>query len=344
LGLAGFLGATAALTKTSMSFNLGILFLFLIWLGSHKLLDWSFVRRAMTAMAAGAVVTLFVIVSPWIITGHLGDFWFANVVFNLEYSGMGGQTRLFLLILQLGKPLLGACPLWLLAIAGTSARVLPINERILLRVWALGSLIGVCWTGLFLPYYYVHLLPAAALLVAVAIEHLAVGWHRPQTRLIVSGILIPLTVLMLVTLSKPYLAANANARHEQKWNTAPAKRDVLSPQLAKRIRELTPCGGPIYVLGSQSQLYPLSRRQPAARVHRLSWLVVDPSLVIEVIEQLNGSHPDLFLDVSRDIDPYLPDPLSADLRAKFDEFLGSQYRLVQSLPFGERWARFYLRN
>src|SRR6476646_2657354 len=105
---------------------------------------------------------------------------------------------------------------------------------------------------------------------------------------------------MLIALSKPYLAADSNARHEQKLDSESARRDIASPQLAERIKELTPRGGPIYILGAESQLFPLSGRQPAARVFRSSWLIVDPWLANEVLQQLSLSPPNLFLDVSQD--------------------------------------------
>lgn len=336
--LSGVFGAVAALTKTSMAFNLLALLAFLIWMGLEGQRPWRAIVIASTAVVAGAGVIAGLIVLPWVVAGHLNDFWFANVTYNLKYGAMLGAARMLNVAQIHEAAITGGLALWALAAVGGVAGRLPKDMKLLTLLWLAGSFVGLSWTGRLFGHYYIQLLPGAALFAAAGFEWLASRWSEFRFRLYTYVATVPLAAVMLVSLSYVYLSSDANAAHLWKWERSEyAKRDVAVGAVAEHVATLSAEGDTIYDIGWESQLYVLTGRPPAARVFRIANVVVAPELLDEVLAELEASPPALIVDSSFAIGPggdrYGTVPRLVE--EAFGSFISRHYEFVETVEFAD---------
>jgi hypothetical protein len=341
-GALGALAALTALTKTGMGFNLAALALFLAWPGRHEGETWPETLRGLAALGGGAAGMAAIAVAPWLVSGGLSEFWYANVTFNAAYSSQLSWTeRLVELIVRSGKPLAASLPLWVLAESGLAVAALPSGERWLLRLWFLASMVAVAWTGYFYAHYLIQVLPAASLLAAAALKEWSGRWHWRRTRLVYLPLMCLLAYISLMSVADIYFAGDAEARYRARALDADAwARNGEAPAVAERIRELTGPAEEIYVLGWESQLYLLSDRRPAARVAQIVPLIVDPGLADETLAELKMRPPALFIDTSQP-NVGMRDPLPDEIRARFASYIYVSYDLIEERRVGNHVVEFY---
>ncbi len=336
--VSGVFGAVAALTKTSMAFNLVALLGYFLWMGLEKERPWREMAVASGAMAAGAGVLAALAVLPWAVSGHFEEFWFANVTYNLKYSGVLGRVRLLNVAQVHEAAITGGLALWALAAVGGVAGRLPSGMRLLTLLWMAGAFVGASWTGRLFGHYYVQLLPGAAILAAVGLLWLTSRWSDVRFRVRTYAVMAPLVVITLVSLSYVYLASDVDAAHRWKWEGSTyAERNVEAGAVAARVAALTAENDTIYNVGWESQVYALTGRRPAARFFRLANLEVAPELLDEVIGQLEASPPALIVDSSFEVGPGgdrygLVPPRISDA---FAAFIERHYDFIETVEFAD---------
>jgi Dolichyl-phosphate-mannose-protein mannosyltransferase len=271
----GLLSALAVLTKTTFAVP-AILLLLLAW-RSHA-------RGAFQMVLAGSSAA-FIAVLPWLISGHMDDFWFANVTFNLEYSAnVGVLDRFKAYGLSAFVVSLFSLPLLVLAAFGFYSPATPMHRSFPIRLWLLALLVSVALTGLALRYYFVALLPSLALLAAS-------GWHwylsngRRSWR-VVAAIAIPALVASMlgVTVYTADEARSESIRYVNDYN-------LLTEELLPVVDHYTLPGERIYVVGWAVPLFPILDLQPAARTVFFTTTYSDETLLQQTLAQLKARPP-----------------------------------------------------
>jgi hypothetical protein len=208
------------------------------------LLIW---KRSAWQAAAGAVAVVGIIsaffVPVW------GDYWDANVTFNLDYATAGSRSwwRLFGVEVSV---LIGSAALWLVAAFGFGRS----SHRAMLAVWLGCAVLAAKATGYDYAHYYVLLAPPVALLAGR-------GWVAIVDR---RSAIVGATVLILgVATVGVSLAALGLARELRDEDSA----------LSAAIREQP---GEFYLAGDRSQIYATAEREPSRRVFFSVPLVVRP--------------------------------------------------------------------
>jgi 4-amino-4-deoxy-L-arabinose transferase-like glycosyltransferase len=336
--LAGVFGAVATLTKTSMAFNLLALLVFLVWMGLEKERPWRETVIAAGAMVASAGAVAGLAALPWLVSGHFGEFWFANVTYNMKYSDAVGGERLLNVAQIHEAAITGGLALWVLAAVGGVAGRLPQGMKLLTILWLAGSFVGLSWTGRLFGHYYVQLLPGAALLAAVGLLWIASRWSDVRFRVRTYAAMAPLVIVTLVALSYVYLASDVDAAHRWKWeNSSYAERNVEAGAVAARVAQLTDEGDTIYNVGWESQVYALAGRRSAARVFRAAHLEGAPELLDEALRQLEASPPALIIDSSFELGPggERYGLVSPRLHDAFAAFIARHYDFVETVEFAD---------
>jgi 4-amino-4-deoxy-L-arabinose transferase-like glycosyltransferase len=336
--LAGVFGSMAALTKTSMAFNILALLAFLVWMGLEGERSWRAMAIACGAVLVGAGAVGGLTVLPWVMAGHFDDFWFANVTYNLKYGAMLGADRVLNVAQVRGPAITGGLALWALAAVGGVAGSLLRRIRLLTLLWLAGSFLGVSWTGRQYQHYYIQLVPGAALLVAVALRWFSSHWSEFRFRLRTYAVMVPVVTLTLLSLSYVYLASDVDSAHVAKYGGAVyAKRNAAADVVAERAVALTREGDTIYNLGWESELYPLAGRPPAARVFRLANIGVAPELLDGVLADLEAAPPALIVDSSFEVAPdggrY--SRLTRPVEEAFGSFISTHYEFVETVEFAD---------
>jgi 4-amino-4-deoxy-L-arabinose transferase-like glycosyltransferase len=336
--LAGVFGAVAALTKTTMAFNLLALLTFLVWMGLESERPWRAVAIAATAVVAGATAVTVLAVLPWVAAGHFDDFWFANVTYNLKYGAMLGSTRVLNVAQVQGAAITGGLAVWVLAAVGGVAGHVPKGMRLLTLLWLAGSFVGISWTGRQCPHYYIQLVPGAALLAAIALTWFASRWSEFRFRMHTYVVMVPVVSVTLLSLSLVYLASDVGTAHVIKYGDAVyAKRNAAADAVAGRVVALTREGDTIYNLGWESELYALTGRAPAARVFRIANVGVVPELLDEVLAELEADPPALIVDSTFEVGPggdrY--SRLPSSVKEAFASFISAHYEFVETVEFAD---------
>lgn len=199
--------------------------------------------RMLLATAAAMVAISLPFVPIW------RSFLSANITFNALYGGSVSEVERVRNIFAFNPfVLLGALPVWIAAIAGA----LRSRHRTLL-LWAACGFLAAKATGRDYGYYYVPLLPAAALLAGIGLEPLLASRRA-----------------LLSTLA-PAAAASVVAGAVALWWSWRAT-ERYEP-LAAAVRATR---GETYVLGDDARVYAYASRQPSRRFFYSVPLAVNP--------------------------------------------------------------------
>ena len=320
---AGALGALAVMTKQVAVWNLAALALTGIvwrWRTSESMAG----RAApLVFLAAGSAATMAFIATPFFAVGALGDLAYANVSYNRLYiAALTFGDRAFNLaqggafVFAIAAPLLAAAGLGLVKVLLKSKRAVDY----LLVAWAMASIAGVAMAGRFFPHYFLHALPAAALLAAVLAFDYFPG---PGSRRIARPALlamIALTVVAMATNGALYLAPWRSEQrvaptvfHQKLWAE---NSELLGAYIAAR----TSPEDTIFNLGRESQIYFYADRRPAVRYFYDYVYAYDEETVRVTIDALRAEKPVYVVD---SIQPPLFDP--AQRPAAFQQFLDEEY-------------------
>ena len=297
--LAGVLGALAIGTKQVAVWNLvslALVALFWRWRIGGSLPE----RVApLAALVVGAAVGLGLIAGPFFATGSVDDLIYANVSYNWLYVGFLTWPERFL---NLGNGTLfvtlAAAPLLVASAIGlvTAIRKGRSTADYLVVGWAIASAIGVASGGRFFPHYFLHLVPAMAILAAVVIHEKFAGAEKrlPSRPALMFGLL--LVAISLTTNAVLYLAPKPaerqvaeNVYYQKEW-------EENSRALGLYLKERTDPEETIFNFGREPQVYFYADRRPAAQ-YFYDWAYqYDDKTLVETVDLLRVERPAYILD------------------------------------------------
>jgi 4-amino-4-deoxy-L-arabinose transferase-like glycosyltransferase len=320
---AGVLGALAVMTKQVAIWNLAALALTAIawrWRSGEPVAG----RAApLVFLATGAAGAMALIATPFFAVGALGDMAYANVSYNRLYIAAltFGDRALNLaqggaFVLAIAGPLIGAAVLGLIKVLLKGRRAVDY----LLVVWAVTSIAGVAMAGRFYPHYFLHAVPAAAILAAVlSVEYFPGSGRRRIARPVLVAA-AALTVLAIAVNGALYLApwrsqlrVAPSVFYQSQWAE---NSELLGAYIAAR----TSPGDTIFNLGRESQIYFYADRRPAARYFYDYVYEYDEETVRVTVEELRAERPVYVID---SMQPPLFPP--AHRPAAFEELLDEEY-------------------
>ncbi len=331
--LAGILGALAIGTKQVAVWNLmalAVVALMWRWPGGGAIRQRFF---PLAALLGGASAGLLFIVTPFYVTGALDDLIYANISYNWLYVGFLTWTERFL---NLGSGMLfvsaAVAPLIVAGVIGMIT-ILRRGKRTgdyLVIGWAAASAIGVASGGRFFPHYFLHLVPAMAILAAVVIyERFAKAENRLSSRpALLFGIL--LVAVALATNGVLYLAPRPaerqvaeNVYYQKEW-------EENSRALGLYVKERTDPDETIFNFGREPQVYFYADRRPAAQ-YFYDWAYqYDDETLAKTVDVLRLERPAYILDST--LPPlFPPGPRPQVLK----ELLDDDYEYIGSLYFAD---------
>jgi hypothetical protein len=349
----GVLSAIAIMTKTVAVLNAAALAGALLWSCRFAGVPWPFAWRACGVFAASCAAALALIVSPWALTGHWSEFWYANVTYNIAYSRETSPVAQFWAMTEIdGRVVAGGLAVWVLAAIGAGRMFeRPITPAVAsLFAMTAASVAGASATGREFAHYWVPVVPCAALLAAAAIVDLTSGWANARKRLHVEALLLALVVPSIIAAGQVYLADPERAHLEKNGNALESRWENDSASLAGFIASHTERDDEIFVFGLEAQLYALADRRPATYFNRpLAALRIDPATFERTMAELERDPPALIADSARTV---IPAAISADAatsavvtdvdparRARFDAFLRRHsYTRLGRMEYAEVWA------
>lgn len=331
--LAGALGGVAVMTKQVAVWNLAALSVMaLSWHLRSAVGAWRRVTPLL-CLLAGAIAAVALIAGPFIAVGALGNLLYANLSYNWLYmrfltlgERFGDLAAGLVFVSAIAAPLMLSSALGLLTIVRAQKR----SVDYLLVLWALASAIGVATGGRFYPHYFLHLVPAMAMLTAmVAYKRFWRGTSRGIWRLAVA-LGVPLVALSLVVSGAVYLQPyDAEERvaptvfQQKEWEKA-------SRALGAYIAERSDPDDTIFNLGREPQIYFYADRRPAVQ-YFYDWAYqYDPATVSPTIEALRRERPVYIVD---SVQPPLFEP--AQRPPAFQRLLEENYEYEGRVYFAD---------
>ena len=342
--LSGALGGLAMMTKQVAVWNLlALAAVAILWRWRAGGRSRHSLMPALCLMV-GAMGTTGLIVAPLVATGVLDDFLYANVAYNWLYVGAQSfgdrlkHLKAVLFFLAVAAPLVAGALAGSLIVWRRSRRR---SAAYLLISWAAASVVGVASGWRFFPHYFLQLLPAMALLTAVAIHR----WFPGQKigaigkPLLVAGVLL---IAISSTTSGALYFSREDAQkrfyeplfQQERWATA-------SRALGAYIAERTGPEDAIFVFGRESQIYFYADRRPAVR-YFYDWAYrYDKDTLEETMEELRRARPTYIIDsvqspLFEDYWRYHPPEFQAFLAENYDYvglvYFADVYRLKGASP------------
>ncbi len=347
--LSGMLLGAATMTKPVGLLHLAALIFVLRWAIDARLIDVRTAIRCAALLMGGTLIVCAGTVAPWLFTGHLREFWFANITYNLEYSQAPPIDRIFALGSVDERVVIGSLWLWCLAAYGgaTLARERLDMPRAAILASAAAAIAGASVTGREYAHYWVPLVPFAALIAGIAIVRIAENWPDRRTS-------VPLAALVLLTLPSLIVIANLygeskEGAHLSKYHGAGpiAVRDLQSERVAGYIADHTSRDDRVFVFGLESELYALADRRPATYFTRpIAAFGVDDDSFERTMHELVANPPALIVDagvtqMAGDAGPSLVASgqfdVSPKFRGPFDRFVADHYEFLDRIAY----ARVY---
>ena len=338
---AGVLTALAILTKQSAVWALAGYGLWLAVLALRNPGERRHHLKAMSLLMLGTALGFAPFAAYFYHHDALYDFWYATFGYNFFFAG---QLPFFLKLippmLQDPLPLLGGAALWFLALLG-ALHLWRRGDRVawLILLFFLFAEIAAQSLGKNSPHYNVQLLPAAALAGSIGLQVVIERWRSGERRL--GRVLLACLALTVAASAFVYAWPTPKERFIAQYAfTDYASDSVQAQDIAERVAALTEPGDYIYDFGRQSEIYFLADRQPASRWLHNRPYQVDPSIMEEILRDLELRRPALILltfecdRVSREFPGCEAGP-----PPELKSYLDRHYRHVGRLHYAE----FYLR-
>ncbi|MDO8615554.1 MAG: glycosyltransferase family 39 protein [Dehalococcoidia bacterium] len=266
--LAGVLGAVAMMTKQVAVWNLITL--------AAVVSVWHWRREGLTrrslapaaALLAGSAVTTALIAVPFAVTGALDELLYANLSYNwlymsvLTYGQRLADLGLGLLFFSaVAAPFIGSALMGLMIIVRRKSSV----AEYLLIFWGLASVVGVASGGRFFPHYFLQLMPALAVLAAVAVYHRLRERHVHPVHRPAMALALFLVVVSVGTNAALYIAPHAAEQRVAASVYEQKQWEEDSKKLGEWIAARTDPDDKIFNWGREAQIYAYADRDPAVR-------------------------------------------------------------------------------
>lgn len=293
---AGLFTALAVLTKQAAALPLVGYALWLGVLAARNPDERTRHVRSLTLLGLGTALGVAPFVGYFYAHGALDDFWYATVHFNFLFSGdYPFYSKLVPPLLLNPPPLFGGLFLWALALLG-GLRLWQRRDRVagLLLTFAVSSELATHLLGKTSPHYNVGLLPAAAVLGAIGLDSVIDGWRAGRRR---QGYALAACALIAAGVSLfLYARPDADDRFLVQYTyTDYTYRSLDARVIADEVAALTAPDDYVYEFGRQSDIYFLADRRPASRwVHNRAYGIY-PSMMAEVMRDLELRRPKVVL-------------------------------------------------
>jgi len=330
--LSGVLCGVAMMTKQVAFWNLGALMAVgAVWRWKVDGSTWRAFRPS-ACVFAGAAAAVGLIAVPFALTGSLDELFYANVSYNWLYVGvLSFSERLAdfvngtAYVAAVAAPLAGGAVWGLLTVV--RRRKQPLDYLIL--AWALASVAGVATGGRFFPHYFLHLMPAAAVLTAAVVYEVVTRRSlQPIGKPAVAiASLLVLTSLTVTTVM--YLAPRA-AEQRVAVSVAEQKEwEANSRKLGEYIKARTRPDDKIFNFGREAPIYFYADRRPAVRYFSDWPFWWDEMSLYETIKALRITRPVYIIDTAQeplfqDYQKYHP-PVLMNLLNEHYDYVGRLY-------------------
>jgi hypothetical protein len=284
---------------------------------------------------AGTVASVGLIALPFVVNGSLDDLVYANVSYNWIYVNVLDNTARALNLLHgslyfsaVAAPLVGGAVLALLTLLRRRRHWVDY----LLVLWAAASFAGVSTGGRFFPHYFLHLMPALAILTAIVVYE---RWHALEMRPLWRPAVLGVAFLLIVSIGTnavmwfaPRQAEKQVAESvytQKEWEEGAA---VVGAYIARN----TEPNDRIFNFGREAGVYFYSRREPAVRYFTDWPFWWEDRTLYETIKELRLTRPVFIVDTVQQ--PLYED--MSDYRApEFRSFLDKNYEYVGRLEYAD---------
>jgi len=309
-------GAKSTVFYTLSGFLLGLAFIikpvalfFLLPPCAYALLLWQDRREKQilygAALFLGGFACSMALLFCWLaLNGLLTDFYEVNVKFNSvfasSYPDEIGTTYAGRLLRSFRAQFIGNNEIVFLTILSmlywTLGPKTEKNCRILLILWFLTAVAGVCMSGRFYLHYYLLLLPALVISSALAFHHIM--QKAPQMARL---FLIFISLIFLVYYGRymsPYLFSYSPDVISQKIFNS--DNNIYAEKLAEYLQAHTADNDTIFVWGMEFQVYFYAMRHSSSRHYNLyNIIVLASSRVPEAREMLRHYQDETIADFKR---------------------------------------------
>jgi hypothetical protein len=276
--------------------------------------------------------------------GVFAEFWFWTVSYAGEYSKMGWH-RTVRAFLENSRSVAGpASPIWILAAAGMSAPLWSPGVRrqapFLIGLF-LCSFLALCPGAYFRPHYFILLLPAAAILVGVAVSSATeeIACTRKYSSLTILPILIFAASFGYTVLyqRQSYFSMDPVAVFQTTYPDSPFLPAV---RVSDNLRENSSETASIAVLGSEPEIYFYARRHSAIGYLYMYSLVVRQKYTArmreEMIRELETNRPEyvVYVDFWDSWGDRQGGPELAAFLSRLHEFMDQGYERVGVTDIG----------
>lgn len=331
----GALGGLAMMTKQVAMWNL--IALAVVAVSWRPPEDDSLGQRIRPALCilAGAVAAIVLVALPFILNGSAGDMVYANLSYNWLYVGAISTAQRFvnagygfLLFFGVASPVIVAGVIGLLAIWRERRH----RTYYAVAAWAVGSAVGVATGGRFFPHYFLHLLPALAILSAVVFYE---SWQRGGPAAVSKPVLVVAAALVVISAGTnavlyvfPRQAEHVVAQsvyHQKAW-------EEHGDELGAFIKRRTEPGDTIFNLGRESYVYFYADRQPPGRYFYDWALNYDDRNLEELLVDLRAERPKYIIDSA--LEP-LFDDYDGSHPPELMEFIEHNYKYIGQIYFAD---------
>ena len=268
LASGALLGVAVLMKQHAMTF-LPLGAILLVWEGVQRRRgNWRAPLSDLAVLAVGAAVPAALLCAVLLGQGVLGKFWFWTYHYARQYVAEV-SAKAFLPNLETGLARVTRAT-WLLWLAGGVGLIAlwlgrwPARVRVWLPGLLVASFIAMCPGSYFRDHYFILLLPALALFVAVAFigaaRLLALALPVPIARLASAALFVVLSGIVTAGQSDFLFAMTPRTILRTCYGVCPFTESV---EVARYIREHTTRADRIAVLGSEPEIYFYARRLSA---------------------------------------------------------------------------------
>jgi len=196
-------------------------------------------------------------------------------------------------------------------------------------VWALASFAGVATGGRFFPHYFLHLMPAAAVLTALVIYEVVTKRRIQPIGKPAMAVAVLMVVVSLGTIAVMYVAPRAAEQRIAESVAEQKEWESNSRQLGEYIAARTEPEEEIFNFGREAQIYFYADRRPAVRYFSDWPFWWDERTLYGTIKALRTTKPVYIIDTAQpplfeDYEQYHP-PVLMNLLNEDYEYVGRLY-------------------
>lgn len=305
---------------------------------------------SLTLFALGWAMPVGVACGYLALRGALGAFWQAAFAYNIAQAGSDSSVTTLPYAFLRGTWQVfneSSALLWLLAFGG-ALRVVANRQPIarLALCWAVADVLSLFLGGTkFAQVYFVQLVPAFAILAAMALDALWAATRGVPVARLYAGVALA-TVFALSTPLQVHVSLRA-------WNERMPGRAV-SPAEAVVAQQLAPLGGPLFIWGDASQAYLLAGAWSPSRFFQVypvsQFFTRGPGYLERRAELLRDLERDPPAAIAIDPGTARSDPdgtrdLNVTSFPELQRLIATDYQPVADLPDGWlAYARTYARR